>query len=166
MSVMSAIPPDELQLARLAAAKLARVIQGIMSVGVASLELPTPTGFLDGKEKVVLAFLEVLRCVGVKPGHGDTVARLRQPVDQLADVALEFQRNFMALADWRSMRPDDARAIANRVFASYSQFCQLLADFCALIEVELDPSESTAQGRVLIDAFVDSVIANATTPSA
>src|SRR5947209_8758843 len=101
MNVSAAVPHDELLLAQLVSAKLARVINGMLSVGLATLELDSPTAFLSGKDKVLLGFIEVLRCVAVKPGNAEAIEVLRRQTHQLSDLAIRFCNLFTELARWR-----------------------------------------------------------------
>jgi len=154
MNLSHFIPRDDLLLAELPSAKLADVLHGIMSVGVACLELKSPTDFLTGKDRVLLGFLEVLRCIGVKPGHADKVELLRQPVDQLADLAVQFHSVFMELGHWRNMPSKDIREVGNRLAMSYAQFFQALGAFCSLLGLKSDYSAKVQQGRDRVDEFL------------
>ncbi len=153
MNLSHTLPQDELQLARLTAAKLARVMHGLMSVGTASLEMASPTDFLAGREQVPLGFLEVLRCVGVKPGHADKVELLRQPVQQLTDLARQFHGSFLELAHWRSLPPEDLHAALDRLGDCYLQFCRGLETFCSLLGMEANYSDQARQDRALLEGF-------------
>ncbi len=134
MNLAHAIPEDDLLLARLVSSKLASVLHGIVSVGVAALELDSPADFLTGKDRVVLGFLEVLRCIGVRPGHADKVELLRQHVNQLADLAVQFHSCFLELAHWRTT------ALAAQLFAK-----RLTASPCSTrtFSVRSEPSRSS-----------------------
>jgi hypothetical protein len=155
MNGTTALTPDELLLAQLASAKLAKLIKGLMSVGVGALQLAAPSDFLAGGDQVLLAFIEVLRCTGVNPKCGEFFYRLRQQTDQLSDRARQFHRHFLELAAWRTMAPPEVRATANRLVANYTDFCHSLAAFRALIGVEADDSDQVQQGRDLISAFLN-----------
>ena len=157
MNLASAVPRDDLLLAQLSIAKLAEVMHGILSVGVASLELESPTDFLAGKDQVLLGFLEVLRCIGLRPGHAGQVELLRRPVDQLADLALQFHRAFMALAHWRTLSPEETRATANGLADCYTQFFQALGDFGALFGMHADYSAKTQQGKNRVEEFLQTL---------
>jgi hypothetical protein len=154
MNVTQVIPQDELLLAQLASAKLAKLITGLVSVGVGSLYLETPVGFLANRDKVLLGFIEVLRCVPVKPGNGEIHERLRYQADQLLDLARQFHQHFIQLAAWRTMPPPQVRATADGLVANYAELCQELAVFRALIGAEADPSAQIPQGREMIRAFL------------
>jgi hypothetical protein len=157
MNLTNALPDDELLLAQLTAAKLAKVMHGMMSVGTASLELESPTDFLAGREKTPLGFLEVLRCIGVKAEYVDQIPLLRQQVHQLTDLASRFHGQFMELARWRNMSPRDVSAAVDRLGDCYTQFCQQLADFCSLLGMDSDYSEQAQQDRMILDAFFHTV---------
>lgn len=154
MNLASAIPHDDLLLAQLAVAKLAKVMQGIMSVGVASLELDAPADFLAGKDQVLLGFLEVLRCIGLRPGHAGQMELLRRPVDELADLARQFHRAFLALAQWRTLSPEDTRQAARRLTECYAQFFRALEGFAALLGMDVDYAAKAQQGTIPTEEFI------------
>jgi len=154
MNVANAIPEDDLILARLVCSKLASIVKGIVSVGVATLELESPADFLVGKDKVVLGFLEVLRSVGVQPGHADKVELLRQHVKQLSELAVLFNRRFMELAQWRVMPAGYIRAAAGRLSAIYTDFFRALAAFSSLLGMDSDYSSKIQEGRRRVDEFL------------
>jgi hypothetical protein len=154
MNLANAIPEDDLALVRLVCTKLAIVMNGIVSVGVATLELRSPTDFLAGKDNVVLGFLEVLRSVGVKPGHADEVELIRQPVDQLSELAALFHRHFMELARWRDMPAETVRAAAGRLSATYTDFFRALGAFSSLLGMNSDYSGKIQEGRRRVDEFL------------
>jgi hypothetical protein len=158
MNLTHAIAPDELLLAQLASAKLAMLIKGLMSVGVGALQLASPGGFFTGRDKVLLAFIEVLRCVGVGPGFGEGFDRLRGQADQLAGLASQFHQHFLELVPWRTLPPRDVRAAADRLFASYAELCQALAAFQALIGVPSDYSDQVQEGRELLGGFLKELL--------
>jgi hypothetical protein len=154
MNLTDALPQNELILARLAAAKLAKVMHGIMSVGTASLGMETSMDFLTNRDKTPLGFLEVLGCIGVRPGHEDKIPLLRERVKELADVTSQFHRLFIELTNWRSMLPADINTAVERLGDSYSLFCQRLGDFCSMLGMESDFTQQVIQDRsYLIAAF-------------
>jgi hypothetical protein len=154
MNLTHAIAPDELLLAELASAKLAKLIQGLMTVGVGSLKMASPSAFLAGRDRPLLAFVEVLHCVGLRPGCGDEWERLRQHAEQLADLTRQFRQDLLQLAAWRTLSPTEVRARADRLVASYTALRQSLAAFRALIGADTDYSGEIHQGREMIDAFL------------
>jgi hypothetical protein len=155
MNVAQVIPPDELLLARLASAKLAKLISGLMSVGVSSLQLESPAGFLANRDKVLLGFIEVLRCIGVKPGNGESQERLRHQADELFDLARQFHQHFIQLAAWRTLSPPQVQATADGLLAKYAALCQALAVFRNLLGEEADPSAGIQQGQEMLAAFLE-----------
>ena len=154
MNVKSAIMPHELLLAQLASEKLAMLLKGLMSVGVSSLQLDSPGHFLAGQDQRLLAFIEVLRCVGVRPDHPEVFDRLREVGDRLSDLARQFHHHFLELADWRALSPPEVRATAGRLVASYTELCQALATFRGLIGVKAEEVGQVQLGRELISSFL------------
>jgi len=88
MALSHAIPADDLLLARLAAAKLAKLVRGLFTVGLAALETDRPLDFLHGRERPPLAFVEVLACAGL----------FRREAEALADSVREIHGGLAALA--------------------------------------------------------------------
>lgn len=154
MNLANAIPQDDLVLARLVCAKLAGIMNGIVSVGVATLELESPADFLAGKDKVVLGFLEVLRSVGVQPGQAEKVELLRQHVNQLSELAALFHRRFMELTQWRVMAPENVRDAADRLSVTYTDLFRALGAFSSLLGMDPDYSGKIQDGRRRVDEFL------------
>jgi hypothetical protein len=152
MNLSDALPADELLLAQLAAGKLAKVMHGLMSVGIASLETDDPAGFLAGRERTPLGFLEVLRCIGVKPGHAEKVEPLRQQVRELIELASNTHGALVELAHWRTMSRSEIQKAVDRAGDGYAQWCQRLGQFCAQLGMEVDYSAQAEQNRVQLTA--------------
>jgi hypothetical protein len=157
MSIANAIPQDDLLLARLVSSKLASVMHGIVSVGVATLELNSPTDFLTGKDRVILGFLEVLRCIGVQPGHADKVELLRQQVNQLSELAVGFHGRFMELAQWRTMPTTAVHETAHRLSELYTDFLRSLGAFTSLFGLDSDYTSKAQQGRNRVNEFLQTL---------
>jgi hypothetical protein len=154
MNLTDALPQDELILARLTAAKLAKVLHGWISVGTAALAMETATDFLNGRDKTPLGFLEVIGCIGVKPGHQSKIPFLRDRVRELVDATSQFHRLFLELANWRSLPPLAVQAAVERLGDSYTSLCQRLGDFCSMLGVESDLARQAVQDRsYLVAAF-------------
>ncbi len=154
MNLSDAILPDDLLLARLVTAKLVNVTHGILSVGIAALELDSPTDFLTGKDRVILGFLEVLRCVGVRPRHADKIELLRQAVNKLTERAVEFHGCFLELAQWRTMPAAAIHETAKRLAALYTDFLHSLAALAALLGVDLEYTGNAQQAENRVDDFL------------
>ncbi len=74
-----ALDGDELHLAQLACAKLARLVQGTVSIGLPALitGIPEPRAFLEEQFRVMTGFALVLHTVSGKPGSQQVILRLR-----------------------------------------------------------------------------------------
>jgi hypothetical protein len=158
MDVSNALPEQELLLARLTASKLGKVMNGLMSVGTTTLELESPADFLTHRDRTPLGFLEVLGCIGVKPGHADLIPLLRERVEELAAIVAQFHRLFMELTNWRSMPPRTAGATVERLADQYAQFCERLGAFCAMLGMDSDFSQQALQGRAHLVGFFQTCI--------
>jgi hypothetical protein len=160
MDLTDALPRNELVLAQLTADKLGKVMHGLVSVGTASLELESPADFLTGREKTPLGFLEVLRCIGVKPGHADKIELLRERVGELSESTNRVHGALMELADWRNMPSQEVDAAVDRLGESYARFCKRLDMFCSLLGMESNTSDRARQDIDLLEAFFQTVFAH------
>jgi len=160
MDLTDALPRNELLLAQLTTDKLGKVMHGLVSVGTASLELESPADFLTGREKTPLGFLEVLRCIGVKPGHADKIDLLRERVDELSESTNRVHGALMELADWRNMPPQDIEATVDCLGNDYARFGQRLDTFCSLLGMESNYSDQARQDSALLEAFFKTVFAH------
>jgi hypothetical protein len=135
MNAIQAPPNEDLLLAQLVAAKLAKVMHGLMSVGAGSLQTSSAHDFLCGRHKLPLSLIEVFRCIYLGPNKVDL---LRKSVDHLAEITREFHTEFVLLAGWREMTRDEVQATVNRLSQSYAEFCQNLQNLCLHFDVEVD----------------------------
>jgi hypothetical protein len=157
MNLVHAIPQEELLLGQLTTSKLGKVMHGFMSVGIASLEMASPIDFLSDKDKVPLGFLEVLRCISIKPGHADKIELLGQQVNQLSDLTIQFHRLFLELANWRTMSSEEVHARVSRLGDCYAWICQSLEAVSSLLGKAADYSEQSRQDRNMLEGFFHSV---------
>lgn len=157
MNFSNAILADDLLLAKLASAKLMKLVQGLLSVGLGSLELEAPDGFLAGRDKPLLAFIEVLQCIGVKPGH-DGIEILRRRVEELSALAREFYQHLMKLSQWRIIQPEGIQEAADGLLDSYTQFLKALEAYRTLVGAEESYAEQIQHGRLLIAGFLTQVV--------
>lgn len=154
MTEITALPDDELLLAQLTTAKLSRIVHGLISVGVPALELDAPEEFLSGKDELLLAFIEVLRSLSLRPGpHGRSDA-FRKQTRQLRVQALQFHREFLAFAKWRTLSLEQIPFAAQRLGDSYRQFGQSLDDTLVLLGAACPSLARLQEGTQLLDGFV------------
>jgi hypothetical protein len=157
MNLTDTLPPEELVLARLTTDKLAKVMHGLMSVGTASLELDSPADFLAGREKTPLGFLEVLRCIGVRPGHAGAIELLRERVGELSDGVVRIHAGLVELAGWRSTPPPMVDAEVVRLADDYALFCDRLESFGSLLGMEGTYADQARRDRAGLEGFFRSV---------
>jgi hypothetical protein len=157
MHLTLAIPSDELLLAKLLVSKLAKVMHGLFSVGLGSVAMEHPTGvdFLNGRDRVSLGFLDVLRCIDVTPGNADKLALLRHHMEKVAEATTHFHCLLTKLAGWRAMTVRDIRAVADRLGESYVDFCRLLGEFSSWLGMETDFRDQALQDRNYLEAVID-----------
>jgi len=147
MSFADAIPSEDLILARLVCSKLAKVMHGTLSVGMATLESSSPTSFLNNRDKRPLGFIEVLRSIGVNPGCTAEREMLREAADQLSELVSRFHSIFLELTRWQSMSPQNVRETADRLAEAYAQFCRSLGMFCSQLGIDSAYTDQGVAGR-------------------
>jgi hypothetical protein len=154
MSVTQTAPTDNLLLARLTAAKLAKVMHGILSVGTACLETKSLEQFLNGREKLPLALIEVLRSSVGKP---DDPKQFENEMDRMADLVQRFHSHFAGLSQWREMAPAELRAAFSRLGDCYAEFCNLLGAIGTRLGMDLKLAEQATKDRDYLEAFFKSL---------
>ena len=157
MNLIDVLPRDELTLAQLTAAKLAKIMHGLMSVGTASLGMETGKDFLKDRDQSPLGFLAVLNCIGVNPNHTNTIAPLRERVSDLEEVTREWHRNFVELTNWREMSAESVQVTVERVGDRYTLFCQQLSEFCSMLGMESDFTQQAMEDKTYLEAFFQTV---------
>jgi hypothetical protein len=153
MNLTTILPQDELVLARLTVAKLAKVVHGLLSTGTACLALPSPETFLTGREKTPLGFLEVLGCIGVNPGHADKIPMLRERVKELSELVSQSHRELLELAVWRTLSSENIHHIVGQLSDTYTQFCQKLQAFGTMLEMDVNYSKQAQEDVQMLEAF-------------
>jgi hypothetical protein len=159
--VQDSIPRDELLLADLASAKLAKLLQGFLSVGLTALQLDDPLGFLAPRDKGMLGFVEVLRVVVVKAGHLEVGARLRDLAAQLSDAVVAFHRHFCAVASWRKLTHPEVRSLVDQLRESYRRCCETIRDYRTILGADSDCSRQVSLAEAMLEEFVTHLPASA-----
>jgi len=152
---------DEWTLARLTAAKLARIMHGWLSVGAASLGTDLARDFLQNKDHTPLGFLEVLGCMGVGPGHENPILPWRQRVKELAELTSQFHGLFLGLAGWRSMSRADIQDTVRCLGECYTLFCRRLGEFGFLLGMQLDLAQQAKEDSNYLAAVVQRLVTQA-----
>jgi hypothetical protein len=148
MTIEADIPENELALARLAGLKLVKLLHGFLSVGCVALQLENPREFFDGRNRPVMAFIEVLRCTGMKPAS-ESSQLFGDMVQELAKSTVNFFDGLSALADWRNTdNPTNETRIAD-VETAYLVLLQRLEKFTVLLGMNVDYSEQCRQSAEL-----------------
>jgi hypothetical protein len=151
---LSDITEDELTLARLAALKLACRLHGLLSVGLASLQLmESPMQFFSGRDKPILAFIEVLRCTAARPGS-ETAAELAASVDQMSILSAEFYNCLVRLANWRTLEPGRIHEAGDALLSAYCRLLQTLHRFLQALSVPVDFSQKEHVGQELVSSVM------------
>jgi hypothetical protein len=145
--IIADIPEDELALARLAGRKLAKLLHGILTVGLASIRMEQSSGFLTGRDRKILAFVEVL--CATSPSTSELADSLRE----ISALTPAFYGKLVRLADWRNLEDAEIQDAANDLLSTY---CTLLCALRKLLDslgVQVDFSrEQTVAKEFLTDA--------------
>jgi hypothetical protein len=122
---------DELQLAQFACAKLARLVQGAVSIALPAFATgtPEPGPFLQDRFRVLHAFALVLHTICWPAGHSQETLRLREKSSKLMSLLGELERQLAAsLASSESLgamlRP--AQATASALFDLMDEYAKLV----------------------------------------
>jgi hypothetical protein len=150
MITPSDVSDDELLLAGLAARKLAKLLAGMLSVGLSSLHFDPPESFLCGRDRLILAFVEILRHVGVRPGSESAIA-LGEHTIRLSRLVDDFFRHLLALAHWRSLTAGELALTADRLGVAYSAALTSLQELLRGLGCPADYSQERMKGQVLIN---------------
>lgn len=153
MIAVSDIPEEELLLARLAGEKLAKLLGGMLSVGLSALHFDSPEAFLMGKNKLILAMLEVLRHTGVRPGS-ESAIDFNQRMASLSKQVDDFFNDLMTLAPWRGMNIEEVQRASLRLAASYSASLATLQELLHAFGDTDDYRSQQMKGQQLIDCGI------------
>src|SRR4051812_32771689 len=106
-NVSDAILPDELKLAQLACTKLTRLVHGLMSVGIAAVELPNAAGFFKGRDEPFLALVTALRYTSVKVGAQRAALAIQAQADAIGASIRTLFDLWLVLADRGSLTAEE-----------------------------------------------------------
>jgi hypothetical protein len=124
---------DELHLAQLACAKLARLVQGAVSIGLPALVtgLPEPRVFLEEQFRVMTGFALVLHTISGKPDSQHVTHRLRErsravltTLDNLQHQLLEHLESSGGPSRTLQAAQDSASALCDAI-GDYAEQVQL-----------------------------------------
>lgn len=126
-AAMDAIDDDELHLATLACAKLARLVQGTLSIGVPALAMgvPEPRVFLDRQFQVMASFVEVLHTISGTVRNTQEILRLREKSTSVSQRLAKLRRELFVHLD--SPSPQSAALRPARDAAC--ELCDAIADY-------------------------------------
>jgi hypothetical protein len=161
MNISAAIPDDELILGRLACAKLAGMVQGIMSVGLASLELQSSVDFLTGRDRPHLGFIEVLSCISVRPGSAEAWKHLSDEANAMRNLFGQFYECLIRLSHWRNTPSADVLEATHRLIAAYVALFQSLQAFSDLLGMGADYSRFQRQGQQMASELCQHILTGA-----
>lgn len=142
----TAMDADELRLAQLATAKLARLVQGTVSIGLPALitGVPDPHSFLEDQFRVMNSLGIVLHTVSGKPGIQEEIHQLRQQAREVM-AALDNLRDRLLQHNSSST----LELLAAREAAA--TLCEAIREYAHL--VRLDPAQITKVKNVVLQVF-------------
>jgi hypothetical protein len=153
MIAVSDLPEDEWHLARLVCGKLARLLGGMLSVGLGSLQLDSPESFLAGRDRLIRAMVEVLRHTGVKPGS-ESACDLHDRTTHVAQLVDDFFRHLFTLAHWRSMKKEEIQRTCGGLSSAYASLLTTLQELLQALHSPADYRPQQHKGQELIDGAV------------
>ncbi len=140
---------DELKLAQLACAKLAGIVQGTLSIGLAALVtgVPDPRGFLETQFRVMTGYALVLHTVSGKPGGQQLIHQTRDK-SRAVLMALADLEHLLLDQPHPSADPSPMFPLARDVA---SRLCDALREYADL--VKLDASRIDKVKGVVLQVF-------------
>jgi hypothetical protein len=122
---------NEMLLAQLACAKLARLVEGTVSIGLPAIQTrtPEPVGFLEERFRAMDAFAHVLHSICWPSGQTREILRLREISSNISSLLEEFQRRLDAVLDTTgSLREKlgHAQAAATDLLDAISEYARLV----------------------------------------
>jgi hypothetical protein len=149
------IPENELQLARLAAVKLSRVLEGMFTTGTGAMLL-LPSFLATNECKLTTALIEVLRGTECRTGS-EPQTKLAAQTDELTVLFSRFYGIFTRLANWREMQLETIEATVGELAAVYWAMMEALRRFLEFLELPVDFSREDAIRRALPAGFLQEV---------
>ena len=115
---------DELRLTQLACAKLAGLVQGVLSIGLPALvtRAPEPRGFLDNRFQVMTGFAPVLHSISGKPGGQQEILLLREKSRDVLMALEELRQRLWERLDSPARRAAFALCDALAAYADLIHF--------------------------------------------
>lgn len=153
MIAVTDIPDDELLLAGLVCRKMAKLLGGMLSVGLSSLQLDSPESFLAGRDKLIRAMVEVVCHTGVRPGSESAFA-LNERTTHLSRLVDDFFTHLHRLSEWRHMTREELQSrsilLATAYSSSLTELQELSQDLCSPV----DYRQQQTIGQALISGIV------------
>jgi hypothetical protein len=131
------IDADELQFAQLACLRLAKRLQGTLSVGLPAVvnRWSHARPFLEDNFRVLAAFAVALGAVYAKPEAGDDTRRLREKARDVSVALEELHRRLLACLD----SVESSSAALRPARTSAAALCDTIAEYARLIQLDRAP---------------------------
>jgi hypothetical protein len=153
MITITDIPDDDLILARLVCRKMAKLLGGMLSVGLSSLQLDSPESFLAGRDKLIPAMVEVVCHTGVRPGS-ESAFTLNERTTRLSRLVDDFFIRFRVLSGWRSMAQGELNLASSQLATVYSASLTELQELLQDLQSPTDYRQQQIKGQALISGVV------------
>lgn len=150
MTELQGVNEDEIGLARLALNKLIMLVDGFLSVALASLALPDPKSFIAGRNKVINAFVEVVAATGASPAS-EFARQLREMAGKLSSLTELFYIRLLTVSDWRSLEESELDASFLALAVTYSELSNLFEGLLQLFEGDHCLEKGREKSLVLIE---------------
>jgi hypothetical protein len=153
MITVTDIPEDELLLARLAGTKLGKLLGGMLTAGLSSLQLDPPGAFLTGRDRLIRAVVEVVRHTGVRPGAGSALG-LNERTTRLSRHVDDFFNRLRRLIEWRGMTREELQSEGGHLTDAYSASLTELQELLRDLHSPVDYRQQRATGQALVAGVV------------
>jgi hypothetical protein len=158
MNTIADVTDDELALAQLASKKLMELVDGFLSVSLASLFLGDPHSFISGRNKLIVSFIDVVGATGAKPASAFT-RKLQTLTGQLAEQTTLFYSILVRVAGWRSLGVEEIEADFESLKANYGQITEISDRLFELLGTGAHPEDRRLASRQMIDETMQQLCA-------
>jgi hypothetical protein len=121
----SDFPQHELVLAQLLCAKIALRLNGLVTVGLSSMQFDAANDYITGRNKMLVSLLTVLAGTATRPG-ALSGTEFRQVVTTLSSLFEKLFGDLILLMGWRNLTNENISELCRRIETSYSAFLELL----------------------------------------
>jgi hypothetical protein len=151
---------NEMLLAQLACIKLARLVEGTVSIGLPAIQTrtPEPVGFLEERFRAMDAFALVLHTISWPSGQTREILRLREVSSNISSRLKEFQRRLDAVLDTTGT----LREKLGHAQAAAADLLDAISEYARVVRLE---SDSLTKVKSIVIRVFDAVSSPLASPT-